>query len=360
MRKRIFSILQYIIFLGGGLALVVWQLNSMTAREAHEFRQALTSANYWLIIPVIAMSLMSHVSRSMRWKLLMEPLGYTPKLANVFGVTMVGYLANSAVPRLGEILKCTMLAKREQLKTDKLVGTILVERTFDFICYIIFIVVTVLIQMKVVGNFASNELKKLSSGSVFPIWAKISIFILGVFLIIYCVKYLLKQHPDNKIILSINNFFKGIGDGFSTIRNLKHRTMFLVHTVFIWSMYLLQIYVGFYAIGGTAHLGLNAACSVLALATLAMIATPGGIGSFPFFVMKTLALYEISEPMGKAFGWLIWGVSTGIILVVGLTALIILLSTQKNTIHEIHKSDTGKDIHDGGAAAGTETLETEK
>ena len=350
MRKRIFSILQYIIFLGGGLALVVWQLSSMTDKEAHEFRQALTSANYWLVIPVIVMSLLSHISRSMRWKLLMEPLGYKPRLSSVFGVTMVGYLANSAVPRLGEILKCTMLAKREHLKTDKLVGTILVERTFDFICYIIFIVITVLIQINVVGNFVKNELKKIGSGSVFPIWAKIAIFILGIILIIYWVKYLLKKHPGNKAIITISNFFKGIGDGFSAIRNLRHRTMFLLHTVFIWSMYLLQIYVGFYAIAGTAHLGLNAACSVLALATLAMIATPGGIGSFPFFVMKTLVLYEISKPMGKAFGWLIWGVSTGIILIVGLTALIILLSTQKNTIHEIDKSDTGKDILPGGSA----------
>ena len=96
------------------------------------------------------------------------------------------------------------------------------------------------------------------------------------------------EKPDNGIILKINNFFKGIGAGFTTLRNLKHRRHFILHTLFIWSMYLLQIYIGFSAMEGTAHLSLKAACSVLALATLAMIATPGGIGSFPIFVMQTL------------------------------------------------------------------------
>ncbi|MBS1496441.1 MAG: flippase-like domain-containing protein, partial [Bacteroidetes bacterium] len=148
MQKKIFSILQYIIFLGGGLFLVWWQLQGMTDEERIEFSNAFRYANYWLIIPVILMCLLSHLSRAMRWKILMEPLGYKPALKNVFAVTMVGYLANIAVPRLGEILKCTMLTKYEDVKTDKLVGTILVERAFDFICYLIFIGFTILIQAK--------------------------------------------------------------------------------------------------------------------------------------------------------------------------------------------------------------------
>src|SRR4051812_37244655 len=129
MHKRLFSILQYVFFLGGGIFLVWWQLKSMTTAEKTEFYNAFTRANYWLLIPVITMSLLSHLSRSMRWKLLMEPLDYNPKLKNVFAVLMVGYLVNAAIPRLGEIIKCTVLARYEKLKVDKLVGTIIVERT---------------------------------------------------------------------------------------------------------------------------------------------------------------------------------------------------------------------------------------
>lgn len=343
MRKRIFSILQYLIFLGGGLFLVWWQLRSMTEVEKAEFSNAFTHANYWLVIPVVVMSVLSHISRSMRWKLLMEPLGYNPALKNVFAVTMVGYLANAAVPRLGEILKCTFLARYEHLKVDKLVGTILVERTFDFVCYLIFIGLTVLIQINLIGAYAKKEFDKITQSSGFPVWAKFGVLILIIFSIIYGIKYLLKKYPDNGIILKINNFFKGIGAGFTTLRNLKHRRHFILHTLFIWSMYLLQIYIGFSAMEGTAHLSLKAACSVLALATLAMIATPGGIGSFPIFVMQTLAIYSISHPMGKAFGWLIWGVSTGLVIVIGLLALLLLPYINKNK-NEINTGHTNENI----------------
>ena len=103
-------------------------------------------------------------------------------------------------------------------------------------------------------------------------------------------------------------------------------------------MYLLQIYVGFHAMEGTFHLSIKAAFSVLTLATLAMIITPGGIGSFPLLVMETLTIYGIAQPVGKAFGWLIWGVSTGIVIIVGFTCLILLplINSKKNEISTPH------------------------
>jgi hypothetical protein len=89
---------------------------------------------------------------------------------------------------------------------------------------------------------------------------------------------------------------------------------------------------------GTSHLSIKAACSVLTLASLAMIVTPGGMGSFPLFVMQTLLIYGITGPLGKAFGWLIWGVSTGIVIVVGLTCLLIIpyINRNKNEISQQH------------------------
>ena len=332
MKKKLLSYLQYVIFLGGGLLLVWWQLHGMTEEETKEFNHAFTNADYVLIIPVVIMCLASHISRSMRWKLLMEPLGYRPKLKNTFAVTMVGYLANAAVPRLGEILKCTLLARYENLKTDKLIGTILIERTFDFGCYIIFIFITVLIQINVVGSYVNEQLKHLTQGGGIPFWAKLLILAAAVLLIVYGIRFLLRRFPHNKTIRKIKNFVSGIGQGFVAIKGLKRRKLFLAHTLFIWTMYLLQIYIGFQAMGGTEHLSIKAACSVLALATLSMIVTPGGIGTFPLFVMETLAIYGITSAQGKAFGWLIWGVSTGIVIVAGLISLLLLPYINKKNI----------------------------
>jgi hypothetical protein len=107
------------------------------------------------------------------------------------------------------------------------------------------------------------------------------------------------------------------------------------------TMYLLQIYIGFYAMEGTMHLDLKAACSVLTLATLAMIATPNGIGTFPIFVKQTLLLYGIAAPLGQAFGSLLWGVSTGLVLMAGGIALILLPYLNRKK-HEISPSNPEK------------------
>lgn len=338
MRKRLFSILQYLIFTGGGIFLVWWQLKEMTEEDKKEFYHAFTNANYWLIIPIIIMSLMSHLSRSARWKLLMEPLGYKPALKNVFSVTMIGYLANAAVPRLGEILKCSFLARYEKLKVEKLVGTILIERTFDVICYLIFIGFTVLIQIGLVGGYVGQKFGAIFNSSGYVFWINILLLLGAVAGAFLFVRKLFRKYPNNRFISRTNNFFTGIAEGFKTIRSLKRRRLFLAHTFFIWAMYLLQIYVGFSAMEGTIHLDIRAACSVLTLATLAMIATPGGIGSFPFFVMETLLIYGIASPLGKAFGWLIWGVSTGIVIIAGVVSLVVLpyINRKKNEISQQH------------------------
>ena len=310
----------------------------MTAVEKSEFFNAFNYANYWLIVPIVIMSLLSHLFRAIRWKYLMEPLDYQPNLKNVFSVVMIGYLANSAIPRLGEILKCTFLARYEKLNVGKLIGTIIIERTFDFICFIIFIGFTILIQINLVGNYVKEKLIKIGNTAGIPIWANLLIIAGIITLIVVCIKILFLKFPHNKIINKINLFFKGIAAGFKTIKQLKKKRLFLMQTFFIWLLYLLQVYIGFQAMEDTSHLGIKAACSVLTLASLAMIVTPGGIGSFPLFVMQTLLIYSIAGPVGKAFGWMIWGVSTAIVIITGLCCLLILpyINRKKNEISKQH------------------------
>lgn len=308
-----------------------WQLKSMTTPEKNEFYSSIENADYRIIFPVAVMSVLSHISRCLRWRLLMEPLHYYPRLSNLFAVTMIGYLANAAVPRLGEILKCTFLAKYEKLKVNQLVGTIIVERSFDLICYLIFIGITILIQIQLIGGYFKKKWIDLPSITGSNMLMKFLVIFSSLFVVWKLMKWLARKKPENKIISGIHNFIAGVGDGFKSIKKLKKRKLFLLHTIFIWTMYLGQIYVGFKGMDGTASLPISAAFSVLTLATLSMIVTPGGIGSFPIFVMQTLLLYGIHAPLGKAFGWVMWGVSTGLIIMIGLISLLIIPYLNKNS-----------------------------
>ena len=116
---------------------------------------------------------------------------------------MVGYLANSAIPRLGEVIKCTLLAKYENLKADNLIGTILIERTFDLLTYLLFIGFTVIIQIDIVGNYVKEKLKAFGAPGIIPLWLKILIVCLAVVIVIVIVRKIFSSFPNNKTLQKI-------------------------------------------------------------------------------------------------------------------------------------------------------------
>jgi glycosyltransferase 2 family protein len=120
--------------------------------------------------------------------------------------------------------------------------------------------------------------------------------------------------------------------GLTSVRFVKRKWAFIFHTVFIWSMYLLSIRLGFYAMESVSHLGMRPSFTILSFGSLAMIITQGGIGAYQLAVQKTLTLYGIAEVDGLAYGWLLWAVQTLMVLVVGLVCLLLLpiFNRQKN------------------------------
>ena len=151
MNKKLFTILQYVVFLGLGIFLAWWSLKDLNREEKDQIKIALSHARYWLIIPVFVILFLSHLVRAMRWKLLINSLGYQPRTDNAFFAVMIGYLTNLAIPRLGEILKCTMLARYEKIPTEKLIGTIILERIIDAITLLIVFAITA-VQFRLLGK----------------------------------------------------------------------------------------------------------------------------------------------------------------------------------------------------------------
>ena len=328
MMKKVYSVLKYLIFLGIGIFLTWWQLSKMTPLQKVQFKDSLLNAHYIILLPVFIVTILGHISRAVRWKILIEPMGYRPTTTNTFYATMCGYFANTFLPRAGEILRCTLLSRYEKIPVTKLFGTILLERIFDLFCYFIIIIITILIQVETVSDFIKTKMNQITSiKQSIPIWIIILIllFLAGMFFII--VRWVLKRYKDHKYVIKLKGLHIGLREGFTTILHLKKRKKFLAHTIFIWSTYLFEIYIGFSALSATSSLGIGAAFSVLSLATLAMIVSPGGLGAFPLAVQQVLLIYNVDN---ISFGWLMWSVTTGIIVVVGSICFGLLMYQNKN------------------------------
>ncbi|WP_439506882.1 lysylphosphatidylglycerol synthase transmembrane domain-containing protein [Sediminibacterium sp.] len=331
MNKKWLSILQYLFFLGLGLFLVWWSMQQIPAEKWDDFKKSLQNANYWLLIPVFVILTTSHAIRALRWKILMKPMGYSPRTPNVFFAVMVGYLANLAVPRLGELLKCTLLAKYEKVPAEKLVGTILVERAFDVISLGIVFIIALISQFDVVGEYAGQIVSPLLNGNKSETsYLKLLIILLLMIFIVVGTWMILKKFPHNKIVTIFKNIIAGIWEGLSSIRKLEQKGLFLLYSVLIWGLYILGTWIGLFATAGTNSLGLAAAVSALAFGSIGMIVTPGGIGAYAYFIAKVLEKNGIGFEIGFANGTLQWFAQFIIVLIVGFMSLGLLPWFNKN------------------------------
>ena len=179
MNKRVLILLQYLFFLGLGIFLVWWSVKDIDNEKWPEIRLALKNARFYLGIPVFIILLLSHFVRALRWRLLIEPLGYKPDKANTFFAVMIGYLANQAFPRLGEVLKCTLLARYEKIPADKLVGTIILERLIDAISLLMIFGITLIIQPGLYSKLADNVFNNAGEDEA----KKIPAYVFGLILI---------------------------------------------------------------------------------------------------------------------------------------------------------------------------------
>jgi uncharacterized protein (TIRG00374 family) len=332
MNKRLRTILQYSFFLGLGIFLVWWSVKDLTTNDKSQIKESLQTARYWLILPVFGILFLSHLIRAIRWKLLIEPLGYNPSTTNTLFAVFIGYLANQAVPRLGEVLKCTVLARYEKVPADKLIGTIILERVIDAITLLLVFGITLAIQPDIYSQLidtifnSKNEgadHKTVSSSLVLAILAGIVIIALAVWMI-------KKKKSFSDLVFLFKRIGKSIWQGLSAIQHLKKRWLFIFLTISMWTLYLAGGYIGFMALKETQHLGINEAFTVLSAGSIGMIATPGGIGAYAYLLQKTMQVYGLNEGIALAFGWILWLAQTSVILIGGLISFITIPYYNKN------------------------------
>src|SRR5690606_35698869 len=164
MKKIILTILQYIIFFGLGGLLIYWQYGKLSPNDKNEIFASFDEVRHrlWLLIPVLIVGFLSHFFRALRWKLLLEPLKLKPSTANITFAVLIGYLVNLLVPRMGEVARCTVLAKYEHETVDQIVGTIVAERSFDVVCLILVTLLACVLQMEIAGDYMNEQLAKFA------------------------------------------------------------------------------------------------------------------------------------------------------------------------------------------------------
>ncbi|NNC86258.1 MAG: flippase-like domain-containing protein [Bacteroidia bacterium] len=329
MNKKIINALKYIALLGVGI-LLLWL--TFKDQDLQQVFTELKEANWWWVALSMVCGFLAFLSRAIRWVMLLEPLGYKPRLLLTTYALMLGYFANLAIPRIGEITRCGVLSKTEKIPMNSLIGTVIVERVIDLVLLILSILTVTLLEFDTLKRFMGDNvigpMADKFSGGIDPVNIIIFVAIIVVLVVVY--KMLKKNGRFETFFIKLSDLFKGIGDGIKTVMKLKNTGAFVAHTMFIWVMYFTMTYVCFFALEATAHLGAKEGLFTLVAGGLGMTApVQGGIGAYHWIVSRGLMLFGVSDHDGVVFATLVHTSQTFLVVVLGLLSLVLLSFANK-------------------------------
>ncbi|HRG51396.1 MAG TPA: lysylphosphatidylglycerol synthase transmembrane domain-containing protein [Bacteroidia bacterium] len=327
MKKQTNNILKFIFFLGLGVLLVWLSVKDISKEQQEKIKIALLQADYSFVALSILVGILSHYFRAIRWKILLVPLNHRPKTSNTFFAVMVGYLANLAINRLGEVTRCGMLNQYEKVPFTEGFGSVVAERALDLICLILIFFITLFIEFDKIYGIANDQIITpffLKLKSLFEHKILLAIMVV-MLLIIAAILFYFRKKLQEIFSAKIKNFIVGLWQGLISIKNVKQPISFIAYTILIWLMYILQAYVCFFAFPETAQLPFMAATVIMVFGSLGIIAVPGGTGAYQAIVMPILiTVYLVPDTSAFAFAWTVWAAQIVLILTLGLISLILL------------------------------------
>ena len=319
MSKKLKAYIKIILPISVGVFCIYFSFRNISFTD---FTKYFYEINYLWVFVGIFLGALSHISRSYRWKYLIEPLGYKLGFINSVLAVFSAYLINYTIPRAGDIARATMISKYEKIPFNKTLGTVVAERAIDVVCILIIIGFGLIIEFdKILGKLISFFSEQNLS----------TIFIYTAFLgLILTTSYLiLKKSKYHKSIL---NFISGIIQGLTVVFKMEKRIPFVLHTIFIWLMYVLMFWATSKAFVELHEVAFYQCMISFTLAALSIMFSNGGIGIYPLAVEESLGWYGVQSTTGLAFGWVMWLSQTLMVVIFGGLSLFILPFINKNKI----------------------------
>ena len=285
----------------------------------------LTEVRYGWVVLAATIFLISYLTRAYRWKVLLQPLGY-PRITLLRTVTAVsiGYFANLLVPRLGEITRCGVLKRLEDVPITTGLGTVIAERLIDLVTLLLITLILFVAEFDRLSAFITDFVahKADNVGQTIFVAAGIVLLSLGLLWVIWRVyRARLKR---SAFFQKVRAFGTEVVRGLDSIRRIENKAGFWISTVLLWTCYFMMSYVVFFALPETENLTPWAGVAVLVMGSFGMAApVQGGFGTFHALVSAVLVLYGVSESDGVLFATLVHGLQTLSFIVFGAVAFVL-------------------------------------
>ncbi|MCI1778822.1 MAG: flippase-like domain-containing protein [Bacteroidales bacterium] len=290
-----------------------------------DFADGLKSCDYrWIGISMI-IGFCGIFIRGLRWRLLLLPMNKDIKKKETYNGVSIAMLMNFILPRIGEIIRCGIVAKSKKVSFEKALGSVITERAFDMLTLAAIILIFLAAAWKRFGSFFSSQIltpfsNRLGTGMIMLIFILV---LAGVF-ITTLIWIFRKKLSRFKIFRKLDGIFRELSYGITSAFKMNHKWLFLIQTILLWTSFLLTSYCSIMAFPSLDGLDLSDALFLMIVGSLGwVIPVQGGIGAYHFIVMLALyALYSIPKSSGIVFATVSHESQSLVMIICGLLSLL--------------------------------------
>lgn len=279
----------------------------------------LKQMNMWWFAVTVVFGVMSHVIRGWRWCLALAPLGYHPGSANCVYSVYIAYALNLVVPRVGEVSRCVVLDRYDNVPFVQSLGTLVAERLLDTVMVLLILVAAVSLQWNVFYKFLSDN---GVDGTLFSSAGRIVMFALSAIAILVLLFLLVRRLLRwQKVRGVITRFWEGV----TSLKKMEHFKLYVFETVAIWFCYFMQFYLSFYCFDFTQNIGVSEALLLFVAGSVAVVVpTPNGAGPWHFAIISMLMIYGLSSEHAGIFALIVHSTQTLLVAILGLVGIALL------------------------------------
>lgn len=347
MKKIVTTILKYLIPVVIGVGLFYFLYKNVDVEQIKTVIS--TDVNYLWFIPVIVVSIFSHIFRACRWRLQLRAIGVDAPLSAIINSIFGTYAVNLIFPRLGEVWRTGYIAERQKTSFTTVLGSMVADRMTDTVTVLLLTVFTFFLAQGAFYQFLDTY-PQVKDG----LWNMLTSPMVWACVVV-CVAalaWLFTHKTENAVINKVKTMVKNLWDGFYAVTKMEGKWWFLFYTILIWGCYFMQLYIATFAFSFTNGIGVIATLVLFVLSSIGMgIPTNGGLGSWHIAIIFGLSLYGVGvfdtsnfDPNASAFAMLVWGIQTLLLIVLGIYAFT-YMAIDRNRIKSgktiVHTSGTG-------------------
>ncbi len=266
---------------------------------------ALKKANYFYILPAMG-ALAAYIAvRAYRWGLIFRP-GAIPSYRGRLSSILIGIMVNNIFPaKLGEVARAFIIGKSDRVNVSRTFGTIILERVFDFLALLFFLVLIAL------ASPVERHIVFSSSGLLLAGFIATAAGFLGILFALLAIKFWTAKASffagkaagvfSKKAAVSVSGFVHSFADGLRPLNDPLNAAKIFLVSLGQWCLSGLMTYLIMLSFGIT--LSPVSSFFVFIIVTLGVVIppSPGGVGTTQFFAKFGLSWYNVNQADALSF-----------------------------------------------------------